>query len=198
MDPTSLSEKLQRRPPRLAGAPPPCAVLALLAGDRLILEVRSSLLHTQPGEICLPGGRMEADETVVQCALRETEEELGISPHRLQVLGSLDYHLHTTGQTVYPVLAYADPAVTDCLCPNPAEVAEVFAVPLEWFRARAPIPYEYRLRDAVSDTLPPQLLAWARSYPNRRSGVYWQYGDKLIWGLTARIIRQLLELTEQA
>ena len=79
-------EHLRRRyadhVPGLLGARHSYAVLCPLVerpdGLHLLFEVRSAALHRQPGEVCFPGGRMEAGETPEQCALRETEEELAI------------------------------------------------------------------------------------------------------------------------
>lgn len=197
MDKTAIAGKLQSRLPLAEESGRPCAVLALLAEDRLILEVRSPLLRTQPGQICLPGGRMEPDETPIFCALRETEEELGLPSRQIQVLGQLDCCLHITGQTVYPVLAQLKEAHLNALRPNPAEVAEVFAVPLEWFRSHPPTVYEYPPQNVEADALPAQLKLWLSHAAVRRRGIWWQYEDKLIWGLTAKIICQVLDVTRE-
>ena len=74
-------------------------------GLSLLFEVRASSLHQQPGEVCFPGGRMEAGETPVQCALRETEEELGLSPEQVRVIGPMDFLVHQSGFLLYTVLA---------------------------------------------------------------------------------------------
>ncbi len=197
MNLTFAAQKLQNRPPRPAENDRPCAILALLTEDRLILEVRSPLLRTQPGQICLPGGRIEQDETPVQCALRETEEELGLPTQQIEVLGQLDYYLHTTGQTVYPVLARLKEHHTEALRPNPAEVAEVFSVPLDWFRSHPPTAYEYQLQSVETDDLPAQLKLWLSHAAVRHRGIWWQYEDKLIWGLTAKVICQVLDVTQE-
>ena len=86
-------EHLRRRyadhVPGLLGARHSYAVLCPLVerpdGLHLLFEVRSAALHRQPGEVCFPGGRMEAGETPEQCALRETEEELAIPRQEVEV-----------------------------------------------------------------------------------------------------------------
>lgn len=197
MDWNRVTQTLNTRPPRPIGQGRPSAVLALLAGDRLVLEVRSESLRHQPGEICLPGGGLEQDETPVQCALRETREELGIPEKVLQVAGPLDFHLHSSGRVVYPVLARCDEAVLGRLRPNPAEVAEVFSAPLAWFRQNPPIPYQYRQENTGLEALPPQMADWLSHYPTLRRGGYWAYEGKLIWGLTARVVAQVVQLESE-
>ena len=68
--------------PRLSGAKAAFAVLVPLVYEKgepsLLFEVRADTLNRQPGEVCFPGGRMEGGETPLQCALRETEEELSL------------------------------------------------------------------------------------------------------------------------
>ena len=128
MDWNAIAQRLQTRPPFPLGQGQSSAVLALIAGDRLILEVRSQALRHQPGEICLPGGRMEPGESPMHAALRETREELGIDPQGIQMVGSLAILLHADRRAVFPVLAHCAPSVLESLQPNPAEVEEVFTV----------------------------------------------------------------------
>ena len=98
-------EHLRRRyadhVPGLLGARHSYAVLCPLVerpdGLHLLFEVRSAALHRQPGEVCFPGGRMEAGETPEQCALRETEEELAIPRQEVEVLGRPDFICNQAG-----------------------------------------------------------------------------------------------------
>lgn len=194
MDWNHITETLRRRPPRPVGKGTPSAVLVLLAGERLVLEVRARTLRHQPGEICLPGGGMEPGETPEACALRETEEELGLRRARVQVIGPLDFAVHRNGRIVYPVLARMEEGELAHLGPNPQEVEEVFTVPLDWFRGHPPVSYEYSQQPVGLERLPEPMADCLRSYSNLRRGVYWRYEGRLIWGLTAGIIGQLLEL----
>lgn len=196
MDWNHIAETLRSRPPQPMGTGTSSAVLVLLAGERLVLEVRARTLRHQPGEICLPGGGMEPGETPEACALRETEEELGLSRARVQVIGPLDFAVYRNRRIVYPVLARMKESDLVRFRPNPQEVEEVFTVPLDWFRGHPPVSYEYDQRPVGLERLPKPMADCLRSYSNLRRGVYWLYEGRLIWGLTASIIGQLLKLTE--
>lgn len=85
-----LEEKLRGREPGLMDASGQYAVLVPLVEREgklhILYEVRSQDMRRQPGEVCFPGGRIEGDETPEACAIRETEEELGIPTASITVL----------------------------------------------------------------------------------------------------------------
>lgn len=93
------------------------------------LTRRPSKMREHPGQFALPGGRIDAGEDDVDAALRELEEELGVSVDRADVLGRLDDYATRSGYVMTPIVCWAgaDRQVT----PNPAEVARVFFVPME-------------------------------------------------------------------
>ncbi len=113
--------------------PVPAAVLMPLIdrpeGLTILLTQRASQLARHAAQISFPGGRLESgDATVASAALRETQEEIGLDPRRVQVFGYLPDHLVISGFRVTPVLGLVTPPFT--LEINPAEVAGVFEVPL--------------------------------------------------------------------
>ena len=163
-------------------------------GLRLLLEVRSAGLK-QPGEVCFPGGRAEPGESFPDCALRETFEELAISPSEIRLLGQTDFLMHQRGFLLQPVLGLVSPAGLAALSPSPAEVAEVFTAPLSFFRATPPAVSHYDLTARVPENFPYELAGIRPDYPWGGSKVevpVWRYEGHAVWGLTARILRHIL------
>ena len=196
-------EHLRRRyadhVPGLLGARHSYAVLCPLVerpdGLHLLFEVRSAALHRQPGEVCFPGGRMEAGETPEQCALRETEEELSIPRAEIRLLGQGDFICNQRGFLLRPLPGLVSPAGLAALRPAPAEVAEVFTVPVEFFRTTLPQPCAYDLIPRVPESFPYEAVGIPRDYPWNCGKVevpVWLYGGHAIWGMTARIVRDLV------
>ena len=97
---------------------------------QLLLTKRSSALKHHPGQIAFPGGKQdEGDADVVAAALREAWEEIGLPRDSVDVLGTLPSHETVTGFTVTPVIGFVRDAFE--IIPEPGEVEEVFAVPLD-------------------------------------------------------------------
>jgi 8-oxo-dGTP pyrophosphatase MutT (NUDIX family) len=171
---------------RRAGAPPghpahPSATLVLLTpgpeGPALVFTRRVAALHSHAGQVSFPGGKLGADDPdATACALRETAEELGIDPAAVEVVGLLDDVLTPTGFLITPVVARARHALE--YRPNPAEVAAVFTVPVA------------RLRDPATYLSQGSLLHAGVDYALHE----YHYEGHVIWGATARMVCQLLEL----
>jgi 8-oxo-dGTP pyrophosphatase MutT (NUDIX family) len=124
------SRRLQRHIP---ADPVPAAVLVALVdrpeGLTVLLTQRASQLAKHAAQISFPGGRLEeSDPDVASAAVREAQEEIGLDPSRVRVFGYLPDHLVISGFRVTPVLSLVTPPFD--LVPNPAEVAEVFEVPV--------------------------------------------------------------------
>lgn len=156
----------------------PAAVLVPVirspAGLELIFTVRSDKLRNHAGQIAFPGGGLEGDEDVVGAALRETEEEIGVTLASDDVLGYLDDHPSPARFVATPVVAAMQ--WPQELRPNPAEVAEVFSVPVDDLRAIVPR-WEERVLEG-----------------SRRRIHFYTWGDRLIWGFTGNVVKELLEL----
>ncbi|MAG31175.1 MAG: hypothetical protein CL908_09850 [Deltaproteobacteria bacterium] len=90
---------------------------------RVLFTKRAESLRGHPGQMSFPGGRLEKGESRVEAALRESEEEVGLSATRVEVLGRLDDAWSGAGHLLVPVVGWLDD-VPD-LTPNPAEVAEI-------------------------------------------------------------------------
>ena len=159
----------------------------------IVLELRSRHLRRSPGEVGFPGGRVEAGESPWQTALRELEEELGVDSDRVECLGQLPEHQRLRNELIVPFVGRLDEGVE--LKPDGVEVEEVFTLNLDHllqndFR-EAGITEEYTLSaDFPLDYLPGGK--WNRTIT--RPVRYLVYGKYLIWGLSANILLQLLEL----
>lgn len=108
-------------------------LLPLVMHERptLLLTQRTAHLSTHSGQIALPGGKLdEGDADAIAAALRETQEEIGLSPERVEVLGTLPVYVTGTAFIVTPVVGLVQPGFT--LQRNPYEVEEVFEVPLDF------------------------------------------------------------------
>jgi 8-oxo-dGTP pyrophosphatase MutT (NUDIX family) len=142
------------------------------AQARVLLTKRAAHLRHHPGQIALPGGRIEPGEDAVAAALREAQEEVALPPALPQVLGTLGPHETVTGFSVTAVVALLREPFAPV--PEAGEVEEVFGVPL----AHLADPARYRVEGRV----------WQGGL--RR---YWvaPWGPYYVWGATARILRGL-------
>ncbi len=142
---------------------------------RLILTKRASHLKHHPGQIAFPGGKVDdTDSGPESAALRESWEEIGLPPDRVEVLGRLSPHETVTSYHIVPVLGL----IRDAFTPTPelGEVDEVFSVPLSHVLDKARYIVEGRI--------------W-KGQPRNYYAV--PYGPYYIWGATARILRGLAE-----
>lgn len=193
-----LHQVLSNRRPTMLEATATYGVLCPLIWKddqwHLLFEVRAKTLRRQPKEICFPGGRIEPGETPTQAALRETWEELAIDKTAVTVLGELDFIAHVSGYLLHPVLAAVDDVDIQ---PAPAEVDHVFLAPLSFFQTTVPEVAVYELEAKVPEDFPYELLQIPNPYPFRPGAVespIWVYQGHVIWGLTARIVRQIVKL----
>ncbi|MFN3605804.1 MAG: CoA pyrophosphatase [Cypionkella sp.] len=121
-------------PPRRLPLRPAAVLIAIMAesgGARLVLTKRASHLAHHPGQIAFPGGKLEAhDAGPSAAALREAQEEIGLAPQSVQILGCLPDHETVTGFCMTPVIGII--RTPQPFTPDPAEVDEVFSVPLRF------------------------------------------------------------------
>ena len=164
-----------------------------LQGPELLFERRSAALRRQPGEVCLPGGGVEEGESPQQCVLRECAEELGLT--ELQLLGHVESLRHSTGERVEVFAGRVDSSAELKL--QPSEVAEVFAVPLSWFREHEPKTARMVLVPDVERSSP-ELRELLPHYGRESISPLWLWEGRPIWGMTARIVRRFLDRLENA
>lgn len=198
---TALEQTLKTRAPGLMDSRRSYAVLVPLVEREgelcLLYEVRAKTLRRQPGEVCFPGGRIEEGETPEECALRETWEELGVPGEAVKLLGQLDFIAHRANFLMQPVLGVIDSGALEVMRPSPAEVEEVFFVPLSHLLETEPLEYDYQLILTPAERFPYELIGIPRDYkwqPGQENVPVYPWKGHAIWGLTGRITRHLISL----
>ena len=163
----------------------PAAVLVPIFNQEGIWHVlftrRTDSVEDHQGQVSFPGGVIEAnDESPLQAALRETQEEIGIRPEDVQILGALNPLLTVTNFIVVPIIGTIPLPYQFSL--NEQEVATVFSVPLDWL--------------ANPDNI--EVKEWKPEGPWPSVPVHFfrPFDGEVIWGATARITLRLLKLLE--
>lgn len=202
MDSKTIREKVKEHSSSILGSEKFSKFAVLLPliqkenGIHILFEVRSHKLRRQPGEICFPGGRMDSrDKTDQIAAIRETEEELGISKEQISDVFPIDYLVSPFGMIVYPHVGFI--GESESIEPNPAEVEGVFTVPLSFFLKTRPKVHFVDVKMVPEDDFPFDLIVGGQDY-NWRTGkideYFYIYEDKVIWGLTAKILTHFIDV----
>ena len=168
----------------MARGPVPASVLLPLylkeGTYHILFTKRTEHLHHHRGEISFPGGvRHPTDRDTLETALRETREEVGIDPADVEVLGVLDDFYSIHDYLVTPYVGFLPPDYR--FRTNPEEIERIIEVPL----AHLLRPEIFRVED------------W--NWKGREHPVFfYAYGDDEVWGLTAAILKQFLDLVFMA
>jgi 8-oxo-dGTP pyrophosphatase MutT (NUDIX family) len=144
-------------------------------GASVILTQRTTNLRNHSGQIAFPGGRIDPeDASPEEAALRETGEEIGLAPERIDIIGRLPDYVSGSGYRIAPVLSVVRPGFSLDL--NPHEVDAAFEVPLSFLMD----PANHRRQSRI----------W-----NEKERFFYEmpFGERYIWGVTAGIIRTLYE-----
>lgn len=174
------------------------AVLAALVetdqGPALLFEKRSEVLDRQPGEICLPGGKLEPDEKPVEAAVRETMEELLLNREQIEVLGPGDIYVSPFNIIIHPFIAKIKDYKYSY---NREEVASVFTVPLHFFLKHQPSRYFNQLVHEFPNDFPYESIPGGKNYPFSKGKYeisFYKYEEEVIWGMTACMVESIVEL----
>lgn len=149
-----------------------CPIIMRESGETFLLTRRSETLRKHTGQIAFPGGRCDPGETVVETALREAEEEVGLDRRFVEVAGLMTPYETVTGYVVTPVVAFVTPGFS--LTINPAEVAEAFEVPFGFLMDEANHLRQFREPTGGGE---------------RRYFYAMPFEDFYIWGATAGMLR---------
>ena len=192
LDVAALKERLQRRAPppssvygdddveRQVWAVTPASVLVPIVthaeGLTVLFTQRTAQLRAHSGQVSFPGGRAEpGDASPEFTALRETQEEIGLAPGRVEVIARMPEYLTRTGYRVTPVVGLVAPPLE--LAPDSREVAEAFEVPLAFLLD--PANHQRETRELAGK----QVGFWVM-----------QYGERRIWGATAGMLMNLYRM----
>ena len=192
LDVAALRERLQRRTPpassvygdddveRQVWAVTPASVLVPIVthagGLTVLFTQRTAHLRAHSGQVSFPGGRAEpGDASPESTALRETQEEIGLAPERVEVIARMPEYLTRTGYRVTPVVGLVAPPLE--LAPDSREVAEAFEVPLAFLLD--PANHQRETRELGGRT----VGFWVM-----------QHGERRIWGATAGMLVNLYRM----
>ena len=172
LSPEFLGDLAVMAPPRPAAVLVPIVLRAQLT---VMLTQRSHDMPSHPGQISFPGGKLEeCDATPVACALREAQEEIGLTSEFVEPLGYLDSYRTGTGFQISPVVAFVRPGFSTAL--DAREVLEMFEVPLGFLMDQA------------------NHQKHSREWRGRQRFYYaMPYEGRYIWGATAGMLKNLHE-----
>lgn len=162
------------------------ALVLLYPGDGgayLPLTVRSGGLRNHNGQVSLPGGGVDAGETIEHAALREAAEEIGIDPASVQVLGRLTrLHIPVSGYLLHPIVGVTEgrPAFE----PDEREVARLMEIPLERLLEPAAVRREWRTLERAGKTVEVDVP-------------YFDLDGEKVWGATAMILAEFAAVAEE-
>ena len=142
-------------------------------GITVLLTQRTEDMPSHAGQIAFPGGRRQVEDIdATATALRETEEEVGLTRDFIEVIGALDLYRTGTGYQITPIVGIVTPGFT--MRADPREVADVFEVPLDHFLDER----NHRIDSRV--------------WQGRERRYYaMPYGERYIWGATAGMLKNL-------
>jgi len=160
--------------------------LALLADDRdrpcFVLTRRNPELRRHAGQWALPGGRIDPGESAVEAALRELDEEVGLTLPGASVLGCLDDYPTRSGFVITPVVVWGSPGAELVL--NPAEVSEAYRVPI----AELDRPGVPRLRSIPESDRPViSIPLMGANIHAPTAAILYQLREVAIWGRGTRV-----------
>ena len=170
--------------------------IALTEDDEVIFEVRSKTVTRQPGDICLPGGRIEGKESPELAIVREITEELVVNHSQIELIRPVS--IFVTGSVEIHVFLCRLYDYKDTYQPD--EVSQILHVPISFFIRTKPEIYEVNWKPILPDNFPYDRIYKGRNYEwrEKKSRIrFYEYEGQTIWGITARIMEAFGETYNQ-
>lgn len=159
----------------------------------LLFEIRSENLKKQPNEICFPGGKIEEGEDGLTAAIRETTEELSLAAEKIDIIG-----VSNTLVTPFNSIIYTNIGILrDYRGTFNNEVREIFTVPLTFLMTHKPLCHYINVNMHPKEDFPFHLIQNGKDYSwgkGKYPVYFYIYENKIIWGITARIIYDFISL----
>ena len=166
----------------------------------LLLEKRARDMLSQPNEICFPGGHFEKGEAALDCALRETKEEIGLERGDISVIGEGNVLCGYADYTLSTIIASLDPLSLDRIVLQKEEVDSIFLAPFDFFVDNPPEDHFHLVTSDMSG-FPNEKVGIGKDYAWRVSKhnvpIYPPYEGKVVWGITASIIEDMVETVKR-
>ncbi|KRQ87884.1 putative Nudix hydrolase NudL [Caloramator mitchellensis] len=158
----------------------------------IVFEVRSMNL-SQPGEISLPGGKIEKNESKLEAAIRETCEELLMKKEDFEVISQADVLVTQYGKIIYPFIVLIKDLKK--ISYSKSEVEKLIFVPIDFFLKNQPQIMKVKVITQPLEEFPYDIGVKAEDY-HWQSGLlnvyFYKYQDYIVWGLTAKIIHSFI------
>lgn len=172
------------------------AILLLESEEELniVFEVRAKHMRSQPGDISLPGGKIDYKENEKDAVIREVCEELGLSNQDFEIIAPINLLTTHYGLLVHPFVGYIKNI--DNININQDEVDHIFLVPLEYLLNNKPRIVESKVIVDRSEDFPYELINGGKKYKFKEGlyrSLFYIYNNYVIWGITALIIEDFLK-----
>ena len=159
----------------------------------ILFEVRAKTLRNQPNEVCFPGGKIEKDENPLTTAIRETCEEIGICEDKVKIISPLDIFISPYNTLIHPYLIFIEDISNIKI--NVDEVEEVFFVPLDFLLNTNVSIFVNKVHITPDTKFPYELIPKKHDYKFSTGSYeipFYTYNDRVIWGITAKILLNFL------
>ena len=175
------------------------AAVAILMVDidnetNIIFEVRALHMRSQPGDISLPGGKIEGNESALETVTREVCEELGLSTNDFEIVKPLNLLVTHYGLIIHPFLGYVKNF--DNIKINKDEVDHIFLTSLDKLLEIEPLQVLSKINVDRNEEFPYDLINGGENY-KFKEGIYkslfYKYNEYNIWGMTALILEDFLK-----